>query len=53
MNESLEPSSLNNLIKKVKIDSNVYEVLINHALSNEKEENMGLLIGNVSCLPRL
>jgi hypothetical protein len=31
----------------VKLDSNVYEMMINHALSNEKEEVMGLLIGNV------
>ena len=36
-------------IEVVKLDSNVYEMMINHALSNEKEEVMGLLIGNVCC----
>ena len=35
-------------VKMINLDSNVYEMLINHALSNEKEEVMGMLIGNVS-----
>lgn len=34
-------------VKKIKLDANAYEMIINHALSNEKEEIMGLLIGNV------
>jgi hypothetical protein len=35
-------------IETVELDANVYEMIINHALSNEKEEIMGLLIGHVS-----
>jgi hypothetical protein len=35
-------------VSAVDLDVNVYEMMINHALSNEKEEIMGLLIGNVS-----
>ena len=31
----------------INLDSNVYEMMINHALSNEKEEVMGMLLGNV------
>ena len=34
-------------VTKINLDANVYEMIINHALSNEKEEIMGLLIGNV------
>ncbi len=35
------------LVDRVNLDSNFYEMLDNHALSNEKEEIMGLLIENV------
>lgn len=35
------------LVDRVNLDSNVYEMLVNHALSNEREEIMGLLIGNI------
>jgi len=34
-------------LKQVNIDSNVFELILNHSLLNENEESMGLLIGNV------
>lgn len=40
----MEPKYLN----KVILNADVYAVCLQHALSTEKEEVMGLLIGNVS-----
>ena len=38
------------MLEKVLLSSDVFTVCMQHALSTEKEEIMGLLIGEVSCL---
>ncbi len=39
------------MVHYVELLSDAYLVCMSHALSTEKEEVMGLLMGEVSCLP--
>lgn len=41
-----------NVLKCVHMNADVYKVCLQHALSTEKEEVMGLLIGEVSRFDR-